>query len=90
VAKFDVSHLRFQPRRHGLLVRCGELPIYLAEGAASAERDSRHGGYRFVDSNGRAISYLTDALLNRCHRSALERAERLEHVLALTRQLNVA
>jgi hypothetical protein len=90
VVEFDAAQLCFERQPRGLLVRHVSTPIYLAEGAASAERDSRYGGYRFVDRNGRAISYLTDALLNRCHRSALERAERLEYVLALTRQLNVA
>lgn len=88
MADLDITHLRFQRRRRGLLVRYDGMPIFLAKGATSVERDRRHGGYRFVDSNGRAVSYLTDALLDRCRRSAQERERHLEHVLALTQQLN--
>jgi hypothetical protein len=88
VADLDITHLRFQQRQRGLLVRYDGMPIYLAKSATSAERDSRHGGYRCVDSDGRAVSYLTDALLDRCRRSAQEREQRLEHVLGLTQQLN--
>ncbi|CAL9649787.1 hypothetical protein [Streptomyces sp. enrichment culture] len=88
MADLDITHLSFQQRQRGLLVRYDGMPIFLAKGATSAERDGHHDGYCFVDSNGRAVSYLTDALLGRCRRSAQERLQRLEHVLALTQQLS--